>query len=300
MKHFRVILFCAVVFNFCSCTQKKVAAPESRINDERIIRELETRFSNALASKDLDTLVSLYADNGALYDENNPIVRGKNKIREYWKTDFARPGLKVGTIPERVEISKTEDMAWSHGYFRIKTDPPGNAATKQFEYALVYKKLPDSKWKIWADCANSGLRNSLFHTPSKSNSPYAPLAPLIGLGCLGGCLWFTMGMPIVTVIYGWKSLRKRRWMTGFIVSVSMWIAFVLVAALFWLQLSANYWNLPLRHAFMAAVDTARYGNPVEDTAESVLVSLIVISVFSGLAAGVLSRAACWLWTRRRA
>jgi hypothetical protein len=107
-------------------------------------------------------------------------------------------------------------------------------------------------------------------------------------------------MPFMTVIHGWKSLRSRKWTTGFFVSVSMWIVFFLVAALFWRQLSANYWNLTLRHAFIAAGDTARYGNPVEDTAESVLISWIVLSMFSGLAAGFLAWIGCRLRIRRPA
>jgi hypothetical protein len=80
----------------------------------------------------------------------------------------------------------------------------------------------------------------------------------------------------------------------------MLLAFFLVTVLFWIQLSGHYWNLSLKHAFIAAGDSARYGNPVEDTAESVLISLMVISAFSGLSAGILARITCWFRSRRQA
>lgn len=79
----------------------------------------------------------------------------------------------------------------------------------------------------------------------------------------------------------------------------MLLAFLFVSVLLWLQLSGTYWNLPLKHAFIAAGDSERYGNPVEDTAESVLISLMVISAVSGVTAGVVSPIIRWVWTRRR-
>ncbi len=294
MHSSRIVLLCLVLLGICSCSPKE-ASVEMRTSDEHIVRELQAKHSQALTTKDLDALVALYADNGALYDEHNPIIRGKSRIRESWKSIFATPGLTLRASSNRVEVADAGDLAWAHGSMVL--DAAVRPERRVFEYAVIYKKLPDAGWKIWADCSHADIHNSLIHTPLKSNSRYAPLAPLIGLGCFAGCLWFTFGMPIVTVICGCIAYSKRKWTNGLIVSLSMWIAFALVGGLMWLQISANYWNLPLRHAFIAAGDTARYGNPVEDTAESILISMIVISVFSGFVAGILARIGCWIRTR---
>ena len=299
MRPFRKLLPLVLILGFaCSC-QKKEISPEERAAAERIIEEQQTWFSRAFAGKNLDALVSLYADNGALYDDSHPILRGKTAIREAWKTDFARPGLTMSTLPGSVEISNAGDLAWAHGTFRIRTDLPGGFPPDQWRYALIYKKLPEG-WRIWADSASAELHNHLFHTPPKSSSPWAPLAPLIGLGCFFSTLWFLFGMPIVTIDYGLKALRTRTWSTGLIVSLSMLSVFLLTAVLFWIQLSGHYWNLSLTHAFIASGDSERYGNPVEDTAESVLVSLMVISAAAGLTAGILARLARWLCSLKSA
>jgi ketosteroid isomerase-like protein len=291
MKALRILLPFALLLGFmCGCEKREITS-EDRADSERIIKEQQARFSQAIEDKDPDALVSLYANNGALYYDDNPIIRGKTAIRERWKTDFARPGLAINVLPGLIEISNAGDLAWTHSTFRLSANLPTGSG--QWRSALIYKKLPQG-WRIWADSANADLHNHLSNTPPKSSSLWAPLAPLIGLGCFLSTLWFVSGMPIVTIVYGWKAFRSRTWSTGLIVSISMLMAFFLVTALLWIQLSGNYWNLPLKHAFIAAGDTARYGNPVEDTAESVLISLIVISAISGLVAGILARIACWL------
>jgi ketosteroid isomerase-like protein len=297
MKAMRTLLpFALLLSLMCGCHHNEITS-EERLKAERIIEEQQARFSRAVADKNLDALVSLYANNGALYYDDNPIIRGKTAIRETWRTDLARPGLTLNVLPGLIEISNAGDLAWTHSTFRISALLPGGSG--QWRSALIFKRLPEG-WKLWADSANSDLRNHLSQAPPKSRSPWAPLAFLIGLGCFLSTLWFLTGMPIVAILYGWKALRSRTWSTGLIVSICMLLAFFLVALLFWLQLSGHYWNLSMQHAFIAARDTERYGNPVEDTAESVLVSLMVISAVSGLAAGILARTACWLRTRRQA
>ena len=142
MKPLRIFLPFALLLSFvCGC-QKKEITPEERTEAERIIDVQQTRFSQAFAEKNLDALVSLYANNSALYDENHPIIRGKNAIRETWKIYFARPGLIMSTLPGGIEISNTGDLAWAHGAFRIRTDLPSGFTPDQWQYALIFKRLP--------------------------------------------------------------------------------------------------------------------------------------------------------------
>ena len=67
----------------------------------------------------------------------------------------------------------------------------------------------------------------------------------------------------------------------------------------WRYIAAHEWNLSLANAFQAAGDTVRYGNPVEDTAEDILVALVTLSTFSAAAAGIITGILRWLWNRYR-
>jgi hypothetical protein len=172
-------------------------------------------------------------------------------------------------------------------------------ASTQWEYAFVYTKQANGEWKITTDSGNSGLQTNLFQRPLKERSKWAPIAPLIGLGCFLSLVWFMVGMPVIAIASGWKLIRSRKVTTGLIVSIVMFAAFLLPVVLLWRQAAALYWNLPLQNAFAAAGDTTRYGNPVEDTAESVLVSWIVFSTFAASAAGAVTGIVQWVWSRRR-
>jgi uncharacterized protein (TIGR02246 family) len=297
MRAFRMLMCCAMFIGlFCSC-EKKQATLESRAEEEQAIHNIEIAASEGIASKDLDKLVSLYADDGALYDERAPSIRGKDAIREAWRTTLAKPGLIIRINPQMVEISDSGDLGWGHGLVTMTVDGnDGKPVTEQWEYALVYMKS-GGRWKIMADCIYSCIRNHLSHSPPKSRSPYAPLAPLIGLSCLVSDIWFLFGMPIVAIVYSWKFCRNRKLSTGFLVSTVMLIAFFVTAILLWRNIATHYWNLSFMTALKAAVDTARYGNPVEDTAESVLVTLMILSPLSAIAAGMIAGAARWAWTR---
>jgi ketosteroid isomerase-like protein len=297
MNRFPMLACCVVLLtSICGCATQ--SPPGGHAEGERMVSGLEAEFSKALVAKDLAGLISLYADDAALYDDRNPSIRGKAAIEEAWKTDFARPGLAMITRPRTVEVSGSGEMAWAHGMFAITTkNAGGKPVIDSWEYALVYMKQPDGRWGIMADSVHSGLRSHLLHRLPKSSSPYAPLAPLIGLACFAGGIWFLFGMPVVCIVYAWRFYRNRKLSTGFLVSAVMLLVFFLAGALLWWDISAHYWNLPFMNALAAARDTARYGNPVEDTAESVLVTLIVVSTLSAAVAGVLTGILRWIWTR---
>ena len=106
------------------------------------------------------------------------------------------------------------------------------------------------------------------------------------------------GMPVVVLVYVCKFIRNRRWSAGFLISAVMFIGFWVAALLFWNYITAHYWNLSFTSALHAAGDTARYGNPVEDTSEGVLVSLIAMSTLSAVVAGVIAGIARLVWRRR--
>jgi ketosteroid isomerase-like protein len=298
MSQVRMLICLVVLLTVISGCAKLPVTPIDRAADEQAIGALEIKLSKAVAAKDLDALVSLYADNGALYDEEAPIIRGKDAIREAWKADFTRPDINMSTTPRTVEISERGNLAWAHGLFSILHDSADRRNPDSFDYALVYMRQPDGKWKIMADNAHTDLRRHLFHQPLNHDPALAPLAPLIGLGCVACTLWCMFGMPVVAIALGWKACRKRKMSTGFIVSVAMVISYLLAAGILWVYFAPRYWNLPF-WAFGAATDTARYGNPVEDTAEGVLISLMVLAALVSIAVGLITWVARRLWMRYR-
>ncbi len=197
-------LCCAIILlAICGCTKQPIA--DNRPEDERIIREMEIEAAEAIAAKDLGKLVSLYADDAALFHEHDPNISGKAAICETWKAIFARPGFAMSIELQKVEVSTDGDLAWTHGVYEMRmNDDTGKPVMDRGEYAVVYKKQPDGKWKIMADNGSTDLRAHALPKPPSRRSPYAPLAPLMGLACFLSGIWFLFGMPVVFVIYSWK------------------------------------------------------------------------------------------------
>lgn len=299
MRRLSLLVLCSVLLalNF-SCEIRSV--PGDSVADERQIRDLEIAASEAIAAKDLDRFISLYSDDAQLYDDHSPGIRGVSAIRKAWKAEFARSGLAMRIEPQKVEISSGGDLAWAHGIFESTTlNAAGKPMVEPWQYAQVYKKQPGGRWTIHADNMYCGLRSHLFPAPPERSSTNAPIAPLIGLACFACAIWFLFGMPVVAVVSVWKAIQRRKLSIVALVSLVMLLAFFLVALLLWNYISAHYWNLSFGHALRAAGDTARYGNPVEDTAEDVLVFLLVLSTLSAAAAGLITGIGHRIWIRRR-
>jgi uncharacterized protein (TIGR02246 family) len=295
------VLICSVTIlsTIGGCVSR--SAPDTRAEDERLVRDMETKASAAINARDLGHLVSLYADDASLFYADSPMVAGKGAIRDTWKAILARPGFAMRTELLSVDIPTNGDLAFAHGsYTMVMEGATGRPVTDTGEYAVVYKRQPDRRWKIVADSGNSELRaHSLPKSPDRSQRPPSSIAPLIGLACVVSGLWFLVGMPVVVAVLAWKYSRRRELPRGFLVSVAMLIVFFAVATLLWRYLASHYWNLSFLTALHAAGDAARYGHPVEHTAEVLVANLLIVSTLSAAAAGAIAGGVRHLWVRCR-
>ena len=299
MSDFRTLLCCLALLVSLPGYAKQTV-PDDRAEDESAIREMEIAGAKAVAEKDLDRLISLYADNAALYDASLPNISGKDAIRRTWEAIFDKPGFSMILNPMTVEISPDGVLAWTHGnYTMTMNDGAGKSVMDRGEYALVYKRQPDGKWKVVADNGNPDFRPHALPKPPKKRSPFAPLAPLIGLACFFSGLWFLFGMPVVVGVYFWKCFRKGKTFIGLPIAFIMLLVFWTSAILLYRYIAPQYWNLSFPTALKAAGDAARYGHPVEHTAQSIMVTLLTASTFSAVAAGIILVAARYVWSRLR-
>src|SRR5271167_2406166 len=72
--------------------------------DEQAIRALDTAWSHAAETKDLDKTVSFYADDASILPPNMPIATGKNAIRAIWSQFMSMPGFSITFAPSKVVI----------------------------------------------------------------------------------------------------------------------------------------------------------------------------------------------------
>jgi len=149
-------LAAALLLSGCEVTQSNAVADTAA--EEKAIRDTEGEWSKAAAAKDVDRIVSYYAEDGTLLAPNAPIAMGKPAIRVAWTGMMALPGISLNWAPMKVEVAKSGDIAYSFGaYNMVFNDPQGKATSDRGKYVVAWKKQPDNTWKAVADIFNSDL-----------------------------------------------------------------------------------------------------------------------------------------------
>lgn len=150
-----------------------VTTTDSRA-DENAIRQADLDWSKAAAGKDIEKVLSYYAEDGAVYPPNAPMAAGKPAIRVAWTGMINLPGFGISWAPSRVEAAKSGDVGWSTGTYNLTLNVPGTPANDHGKYVVVWKKQSDGNWKVVADIFNSDVPAAVPPGPQQSQSLNPP------------------------------------------------------------------------------------------------------------------------------
>ena len=132
--------------------------PDTRAADEGAVREVDAAWSKAWAAKDLEGSLSFFADDALWLQHNVPMMKDKESMRKWLSDLMASPGFSGSWQASKVEASRGGDLAYSIGTYQgTIPDAKGKPVSDRGKYVTVWKKQPDSKWKVVADIANSDL-----------------------------------------------------------------------------------------------------------------------------------------------
>ncbi len=117
-------------------------------DDEQAIRKLVSTWMKASAAGDVDTVLSLMADD-VIFMVPGREPFGKEQFRA------ASEGMKnvrmEGTSDTR-EIKVLGDWAYIRNYIEITVMPPDGAPMQRRGYALsILRRQSDGKWALWRD-----------------------------------------------------------------------------------------------------------------------------------------------------
>lgn len=143
----------AVALMVTACNQ----APDTHDADVAAIQANETQWNSDYAAKDLDKIVSHYADDAVLMVPGTPSTSGKSAISASLKGMVADPALTLKFQSSKVEVAKSGDVAYTQGtYTMTMTDPQTHQVVNDHgSYVTTYRKQPDGTWKAVADIATS-------------------------------------------------------------------------------------------------------------------------------------------------
>lgn len=152
-----VLLFCVVALLFTTACQQQ-QAPDTRSADEAAIRQADSDWAKAAASRNVDATVAFYSDDAVLAPPNSPVATDKKSIRDGWAALLGPELVSITWEPTRVEVARSGDLAYLNGWYKMTIkDAKGNSIDDKGKMVEVWKKQADGRWKCVSDIFNSDL-----------------------------------------------------------------------------------------------------------------------------------------------
>ena len=141
-----------IILATTSCTQTKI---DKEVEGEKL-KLLSKEWSQIIATKDIDKIVSYWADDAFLMQEGQAPLKGKQAIRQMVEESFKIPGFNISWQPESVEVSDNGDMAYIIENAQVSfTDSMGKAITINNKAVSIWRKQPDGSWKNAVDISTT-------------------------------------------------------------------------------------------------------------------------------------------------
>ncbi|MCI0408057.1 MAG: DUF4440 domain-containing protein, partial [Acidobacteria bacterium] len=133
-------------------TAKAQSAAGSRAEGEQALREMEAKLDAAVAAKDSQAFLALWAEDAAMFPPGEPVVVGKEKILGEWAPILTDPNVSLTWSPDKAEISGSGDLGYTYGkYLWTGKGSDGQPARRNGKYVTIWRKGPDGKWRVVVD-----------------------------------------------------------------------------------------------------------------------------------------------------
>ncbi len=117
-------------------------------DDEEAIRELVSTWMKASAAGDIDTVLSLMADD-VIFMVPGREPFGKEQFRA---ASEAMKSVRMEGTSDIREIKVLGDWAYIRNYIEIKVMPPDSTPMQRRGYALsIGRRQSDGQWALWRD-----------------------------------------------------------------------------------------------------------------------------------------------------
>jgi uncharacterized protein (TIGR02246 family) len=126
--------------------------------EEAALRAADAEWLKAFKEKDVEGMVSFYAETASVFPPNAPIVTGREAIRQMWTESVANTSFALSWESTKVEMAQSGELAWVQETYEFTMQgPEGTLQEDRGKAVLVWKKQADGNWKAVADIFNSDL-----------------------------------------------------------------------------------------------------------------------------------------------
>ena len=122
---------------------------------EAAIRAANAKLKENVLAGNVDAVVTdFYATGAVIMPPNAPSVTGDANVKAVWKGLLALGKITLDVAAD--EVRQTDDTAVEAGKWTIQIEAPGVAAAHDNgKYIVLWKRLPDGKWRATRDMWSS-------------------------------------------------------------------------------------------------------------------------------------------------
>ena len=132
-----------------ACANPK--AQEFTRTDAEAIRQTSVDLTTAFNAKDIEKLMSQYAENSAFMPPNAPMLRGKEALKTYYDGLLAKGAGNLTMTPQ--DVTGNGPLAYESGTYTIAFDGAGEASRDRGKYLRVLRNMNGtwrSEYTIWS------------------------------------------------------------------------------------------------------------------------------------------------------
>lgn len=151
----RLMVAAVVSLSLFGCNQAGGPGEPTAVD---VITRADASLQQAVAAKDLNKIMSFYADTAVLMPTAEPLVSGKAAIAEEWEHILAIPAFQNTSKLSRVEVSSSGDLAYTMGSYQTRLmGEDGKVVTEPGKWLSVWKKQPDGTWRVVVETYNTDI-----------------------------------------------------------------------------------------------------------------------------------------------
>jgi ketosteroid isomerase-like protein len=121
--------------------------------EKQVIKDVVTAAFEAEQQKDLDGILSAYAEDVIAQLPNMPQIKGLEALRNFY-TEYFKILVSIEGWSTEITVSKSGDMAWDYGGSQSVINGPDGPIEDEMKYLQVLKKI-NGEWKCVAISASS-------------------------------------------------------------------------------------------------------------------------------------------------
>jgi len=125
----------------------------------KALMKLDDDWSKAAVARDVDAVVSYYAEDAIAYPPGAPVANGRDAVRKVWAAGFADPSFNISWKTVHAGVARSGDLGFTAGTYEDSyKGADGKMVKETGKYVCTWKKQKNGAWKAIHDIWNTDAR----------------------------------------------------------------------------------------------------------------------------------------------